>query len=183
MPPCGVASRPWGPVSLGFGPAWLVPADGGAVRALGAGPGGEPQGAVVVEPFISPRRQLRLFARFTRGTSALVNGEPAPRYAVLAPGDELHWAAGCACRLALFIRPQIGPPPRSALGKPCPVCRTPFVERTTCVTCVCGVTLHCEADAAEPLQCAQQARDCPICRRPIVLTPAYVGFDPAANEE
>ena len=129
---------------------------------------------VLVEPFFNPRKQLRLLAWFPEAADPQVNGEPAPRWVVLAPGDFFQWAPGHSFRVALFNKPQIGPPPVSVLGKSCPVCRVPFAATSTCVACLCGVVLHCEPDEKEGLQCAQMRRECPVCRRPIVLTEGYV---------
>ncbi len=136
---------------------------------------------VLMEPFSDSRKQLRLFVAFSRQDRPTINGEPAPSLAVLAPGDFFQWAPGASFAVALFARPQIGPPPAAALGKPCPVCFVPFAADTICYSCACGVRLHCEADKPGALQCAQLRRECPVCRRPLVLSEGYV--DPPLNQD
>ncbi len=136
---------------------------------------------VLVEPFFNQRKQLRLLAWFPAASAPQVNGEPAPRLVVLAPGDFFQWAPRHCCRIVLFNKPQIGAPPVPVLGKPCPICRVPFSPTSTCVTCVCGVVLHCEPDEKAGLQCAQMRRECPVCRRPIVLKEGYA--DPPSDED
>ena len=144
-------------------------ADFGAACHLGAA------AAVLLEPILNQRRQLRLLASFSEQVFPSVNGEPAPRRVVLAAGDYFNWApGGGGFHVVLFNKPQIGPPSASVLGKPCPVCRVPFIVATRSVACLCGVVLHCEEDAKDGLQCAQLRRECPACKRPIVLTEGYV---------
>jgi len=161
------------PVRLPFAPAMLSrTTDAFALAPTPADQAAAP--GVFVEPFVNARKQLRLLARFPEASIPQVNGEPAPRWIVLAPGDFFHWAPGFGFCVALFSKPQIGPPPASVLGRPCPVCRVPFADTTTTVTCLCGVVLHCEVDKAQGLQCAQIRRECPICKRAVVLTEGYV---------
>ena len=134
----------------------------------------------VVEPFLNAANQLRLLAIFTKASAAQVNGEPAPRRFVLAPGDHVQWQPGRGFRVALFNKPQIGPPPASALAKPCPNCRVPFAADATCLICTCGTVLHCEPEE-QGLQCAQMRRECPACKRRLSLTEGYV--NPPSNED
>jgi hypothetical protein len=124
---------------------------------------------------------LRVLVRFPPDSTPQVNGEPAPPLAVLSPGDFFQWSSAGALRVALFAEPLIGPPPPSALGRPCPVCRVPFVASSSCVACQCGVVLHCEPDGPDALQCAQMSRACPVCHRPIVLTEGYL--NPTADDD
>lgn len=136
---------------------------------------------VRLEPFVNPARQLRLLARFPEGAAPRVNGEPAPRLVVLAPGDTFRWAGGGSVRLTLYVRPAVGPPPAVALGKSCPVCRMPLAAGSICYTCICGVVMHCEPDSEAGLSCAPLSRECPVCKRPIVLAEGYV--DPPSHED
>ncbi|MBP8260181.1 MAG: hypothetical protein KA118_11020 [Verrucomicrobia bacterium] len=136
---------------------------------------------VRIEPFVNPARQLRLLARFPEGAAPRVNGEPAPRLAVLAPGDIFRWAGGGSFRLALYVRPAVGLTPGAVIGKSCPVCRMPLAAGSTCYTCICGVAMHCERDSEAGLSCAPLSRECPVCRRPIVLAEGYI--DPPVHED
>jgi hypothetical protein len=132
--------------------------------------------SVQLEPFWNEQQQLRLFACFSEGVWPVVNGEVVSRVAVMAPGDEFSWRpGGLAFRVALYVRPRLGPPPKNVLGKPCPVCRVPFVQITTCFTCGCGAVTHCEGPGAQKLQCALLTQTCPVCRRPVVLVEGYEG--------
>jgi len=128
---------------------------------------------VLVEPFFNQRKQLKLLATFPFGADARVNGEPAPRRAVLEVGDVVQWAAGVAFHVTVFNRPRVGPPPADLVGKACPICQVPFPPDTTTYTCACGCVFHCEADEKDGLQCAQLRGECPRCRRPVVLEPGY----------
>jgi len=136
---------------------------------------------VVLEPVRQQRGQLRLLARFWQAGAAQVNGEAAPSTVVLAPGDWFRCGAGPVVRVALFNRPQLGPPPASALGKPCPFCKVPFTTATTCLTCPCGVVVHCEPDEKDGLHCAQELRVCPVCKRTLSQDEAYV--NPGGSDE
>jgi hypothetical protein len=167
-----LASQAAVPLRLPPGPFELPSAAPACSQSAGeAGPAG----SVLLEPFFNWRKQLRLLAIFRAHSDPHVNGAPAPRVAVLSPGDFFQWAPGFGgFRVALFSKPQVGPPPSAVLGKPCPVCRVPFAATATCVSCLCGVVLHCEPDEKEGLQCAQLRRECPVCKRPVVLTEGYV---------
>ena len=132
---------------------------------------------LLVESFTTQNQQLRLFAKFPLETVVQVNGAPAPRVVVLAPGDFVQWNDKLAFYVLAYHKPQIGPPPASILGKLCPVCKLPFAPDTVCVACACGVHLHCVP--AEPgLRCAQWRRNCLVCARPLVLTEGYVNSPP-----
>jgi hypothetical protein len=131
---------------------------------------------------LNARKQFRLFVRFAEGASAAINGFPAPSFAVLAPGDFLRCASSATgYTVALFNKPQVGPPPETALGKPCPVCRVPFLAASSCVQCGCGAVLHCEENGPDSLQCARLRPECPVCGRSIVLTEGYA--EPQSHEE
>lgn len=138
--------------------------------------GAESARAVLLEPFWNEQHQLRLFACFSEGIWPVINGEAASRLSLMAPGDEFSWSpGGLAFRVALYVRPLVGPPPKNVLGKPCPVCRVPFVPTTTCFTCGCGAVTHCEGPGVESLQCALLAPTCVVCRRAVVLVEGYEG--------
>ena len=158
---------------LPFGPTMLTD-DVLASPSLRAPPRSAAAPGVLVESFFNPSKQLRLLAWFPAASVPQVNGAPAPHWVVLAPGDFFQWAPGLGFRVALFNKPHIGPPSATVLGKPCPVCRVPFAANSTCVTCICGIVLHCEPDDKEGLPCAQMRRECPVCQRSIVLTEGYV---------
>jgi hypothetical protein len=171
---------------LPFGPAVLT-ADSTTGLALVEPALAKPSPGVLVETFFNPRQQLRLLVGFPAASTPQANGEPAPRRFVLGPGDFFQWAPGRGFHVALFNKPQLGPPPASVLGKLCPVCRVPFAADSTCVACLCGVVLHCEGDekkgpdAEEVLRCAQERHECPVCRHPLVLTEGYV--NPPGHED
>ncbi|HOC56185.1 MAG TPA: hypothetical protein PKI20_11235 [Verrucomicrobiota bacterium] len=136
---------------------------------------------VVLEPVRQQRGHLRLLARFSQAGAAQVNGEPAPSTVVLAPGDWFRCGTGPVVRVALFNRPQLGPPPAAELGKPCLVCSVPFTTAATCLVCPCGLVLHCEPDERDGLQCAQLRRTCPRCGRTLALDESYV--NPGGSNE
>ncbi len=125
------------------------------------------------EPLRSKRHQHRLLALFPRGCRPLVNGDPAPPIVVLSPGDRISWGQSKSFAVAVYHRPEIGPPPASSVGRPCPTCRVPLAADTRTLTCPCGVSLHCELDAKDGLQCARVSPNCPVCHRPLVLTEGY----------
>ena len=127
-----------------------------------------------VEPFYNRHHQIRLLAWFIETVSLTVNGVPAPRLMVLAPGDWFQWLPGLVVRVALFSRPRIGPPPPAFLGKECPVCRVPLTAGSQCYSCLCGVVFHYEMAVEGGLQCAQMLRECPVCQRPVVLAEGYI---------
>jgi hypothetical protein len=137
-------------------------------------------GAVLVEPLVNQSKQLRLLARFPEEGPAVVNGEPAPSLVVLAPGDFFQCDSRPGFHIVLFSKPQIGPPAAAVLGKPCAVCRVPFAVDSICLVCLCGAVLHCEPETEDGLACARMRPDCPVCRRPLILTEGYV--NPPSDE-
>jgi hypothetical protein len=149
-------------------------ANGAALTALPDH--GQPASGVIVEPVRGPRHQRRLLVTFIHEPDPRVNGELAPPFALLKPGDFFQWAPGLGFRVAVLAKPEVGPPPPALVGRPCPVCRVPFVAESTCFTCACGVVVHVEPDGPEALQCAQLSGACPHCRQPFVLTEAHVGL-------
>lgn len=162
-----------GALALPFAPARLCASAGEAeVVPMKKSPtGGD---GLIVEPVLSQHRQLKLFVTFPSGVEGRVNGLPAPRHALLSPGDCVRWMDGAAFHVTILNRPQVGPPTPEQIGKPCPVCRVPLRSRTVCYTCACGAALHHESGAPEALDCAQSSSICPRCQRPIVHQPAYV---------
>lgn len=128
-----------------------------------------------VEPFRNRYGHARVFAQFAPGTSPTVNGEPAPVSFVLAPGDVVHWLNDeGGFKVGLFNRPDIGPPPETLIGKPCPVCRVPLAKQSMCVRCACGAAMHCEPDGQDSLQCAQLRQACPVCNRQLTTQEGYL---------
>jgi hypothetical protein len=181
LPRCASSRQdPNVPVRLAFEPSLLC---GASAAPADAPPPVERHAAsgVLLEPFFNRHRHLKLFARFPESASPVLNGDPAPRWVILSPGDVFQWEPGFIFRVGLFNKPHVGTPPAEIQGKPCPVCRVPFTGTTTCVMCLCGVALHCETDEKDALQCAQLRRECPVCRRPVVLTEGYL--DPPSDED
>lgn len=167
----GAAAPRWAPLRMPAGVRHLAARPAGVL--ILAASAEAPEEGVMVETYRNARQQLRLLARFPRATEPMVNGEPAPRRVVLKPGDAVQWFTGLVVHVTVFQHPQLGAPPAAQLGKPCPICRVPFAPGTTCYTCACGVVFHCEAGVGGGLQCAQWSKECPRCKRPVVLEEAY----------
>jgi len=130
---------------------------------------------VFVEPIDFGRKAVLLLITPAR-SRAWVNGLPAPRVAVIRECDCVRLpGATHVLYLCLFNSSAVGPPPPDAVGRNCPVCRTP-VKADTCVYCCssCGRVYHMEdeAESESALQCAQLISRCE-CGREVLTEPGY----------
>ena len=142
--------------------------------SLGPSPSVDAIGAL--EPVSNGERQPRLLL-LNKGVAPLrVNGNPASRVTLLRERDQLQFDDSCCFHVALFHRPQIGAAPADIIGKPCPICLTPFTGETSsiCYHCPCGAVLHLQDPAG--LECARAVHDCPRCHQPISLLEGYSWF-------
>jgi hypothetical protein len=128
---------------------------------------------LIMEPLFSARRRPQLFMHVPASAHARINGQPAPRLALLNEKDTLTCGDRIILHVTVYNHSALGKPQPILIGKECPVCRVPFTTETTVFTCTCGTALHQETDKAEGLQCASMRSDCPSCNRPIVLAPGY----------
>ncbi len=138
----------------------------------------------VIEATVSRGHQPRLLVISSPDAPLFVNGHAAPRVALLKEKDQFQVDHPASFHLAVFHQPQIGAPPPDAIGKPCPVCLVPFTAESRCYICPCGAALHSEGEPEEQdkLQCARISSECPVCRRPVVLTQGYSFVPDIANE-
>jgi hypothetical protein len=131
-------------------------------------------GAIVVEQIVNKRRQLRLLTIHRRGEPLRVNGQLAPRVALLGEKDSLQLSSDTTLHVTLFNRPRNGKSPPELIGKQCPVCRVPFTENSMVYICPCGVALHNSADGdPDGLQCTRLQHACIGCERPITLKEGF----------
>lgn len=138
----------------------------------------------VFEPTVARGHQPRLLVINPPEAPLLVNGHAAPRVALLREKDQFQVEHSASFHLAVFHQPQIGAPPPELIGKPCPVCLVPFTAESRCYICPCGAALHLEGEPEEQdkLQCARISSECPVCRRPVVLTQGYAFVPDIAYE-
>lgn len=148
--PCAVIREPAGGLRLVPEP-WPVPAD-----------------ALRIEPVLQRGHPLRLLAVAAAPAVLRVNGQAAPRLAVLRENDVVEWGPGVSFVVEFVRRPTVGLPPPADVGRACPVCRVPFSADVLSYGCACGTRLHCEA-SEDGLQCAQRRRTCPTCHQPVAL--------------
>jgi len=125
-------------------------------------------GALLLELVRQREQPLRLLAVADDAGSLRVNGQAAPRVAVLRENDVVQWGPEVSFVVEFVRHSVVGPPPPELVGRPCPICRVPFSAAALTYGCVCGTRLHCEA-REDRLQCAQRSRICPSCRKPVVL--------------
>jgi hypothetical protein len=132
------------------------------------------RGSVVVEPILTRSHQPRLLVLTVGGGDFTVNGEPAPRIALLNERDQFQLAHAVNFLVAVFHQPRIGHPPAELIGKSCQVCLVPFTPEARCYVCLCGCALHLEGEPheADKLQCARMWSEC-RCHRPLIFTPGY----------
>ena len=135
---------------------------------LVAAPWPAPPGALWLELVRQHAHPLRLLAVVDAPGTLRVNGQAAPRVAVLRENDFVQWGPEVTFVVEFVRRLAVGPPPPEFVGRPCPICRVPFEADVATFGCACGTRLHCEA-SADRLQCAQRSRICPSCRKPLVL--------------
>ncbi len=129
-------------------------------------------GFLVLEPL---GRDLLMLAPGEHDEPIRVNDLAAPSVALLRQGDHLH-VGNCPFEVAQYSQPDIAAPDEAALGKPCPVCRTPFEPDTRVYRCACGCLLHHEEgeNPEELLVCSDLLDGCPACGREITLSEGYV---------
>lgn len=115
----------------------------------------------------------------------LVNGRPALPLNILAVKDCLVLGHAVHAYVTERVRPYVGPPPESLIGKPCPFCRIPFTADTIIATCRCGAAYHYEqptdetkANPDEILRCFEKVRQCLACGRQLTLE-EHLEWDPA----
>jgi hypothetical protein len=132
------------------------------------------RGSLILEPILTRSHQVRLLVVSADDAALTVNGELAPRVALLKERDQFQLAHAVNFHIAVFQQPRIGPPPPEVLGRPCALCLVPFIPETRCYVCLCGCALHIEGGPHEEfkLQCARVLREC-LCHRPLILTPSY----------
>jgi hypothetical protein len=111
------------------------------------------------------------------GCSTRINGSPAPRPAVLRPGDRVVFEPDVALTVMLYRRPYVGPPDTEHVGQVCPLCRVAIAPETTIALCpACGAALHCEGEDVEAenrLECARLGSGCPRCGAALSLVEGY----------
>ena len=129
-------------------------------------------GFLVLEPV---GRDLLMLTPGENEAPIRVNDLVAPSVALLRQGDHLH-VGDCPFEVAQYSQPDIAPPDEAALGKACPVCRTPFEPYTRVYRCACGCLIHHEEgeNPEELLICSDLLDGCPACGREITLTEGYV---------
>ena len=163
-------------------PALPVPADVLTLQAahppqLQVHSGAAPPG-LALEPLALPDGQPRLLLLQSGAARLRVNGNPAPRLSLLRERDQFQFDDSCVFHVAIFHRPQMGPAPADKLGKPCPICLTPFSEDPNSISyrCPCGTVLHLQDPSG--LECARAVHDCPHCHQPISLQEGYSWLPP-----
>ncbi len=153
------------------GPCSLIPGEDGRLQ-IDAGPPASPDRLAELET-IHVDRQAYLVVH-PRGAALAVNGAPAPRVAVVRPGDEIRLGPERRMLVSLRSRPYLGPAAAEHAGLKCVFCRTPVRERAPIFVCArCRAPMHCEDDdrpADERLQCAAAVTRCPRCDTPVVLS-------------
>jgi hypothetical protein len=132
-----------------------------------------PAAGVLLEPVVTPDGQLRLLLVHSGNGRLRLNGNSAPRISLLRERDQFEWDDACVFHVAIFHRPNTGPAPADTIGKPCPICLTPFTENTDsiCYRCPCGTVLHLQDPSG--LECARAVHDCPHCHQPVSLKEGY----------
>src|SRR6266496_3754065 len=130
-------------------------------------------GAVVLEPVILWDGQPRLLLVNPAASRLRVNASAAPRIALLRERDQFHFDDSLVFHVAIFHRPQIGPAPADKIGKPGPICLSPFTHEpnSVCYHCQCGTVLHLHEPSG--LECARAVHRCPHCRQEISFKEGY----------
>ncbi len=174
---------PGGPERLGVPPgvSYLQAGAAGRVRLLPRPPAkGEP--ACAVEPVGGRTPQLLLLS--PAGARVRVNGQPAPRVALLGVKDQVQIGGGPALHVTAYHAARVGPTPEGLLGKECPVCRVPLAGTTVYVCPGCGAALHCEGEEKGPdrLECARLSSECPACRAPVVMQEGWAYLPESADD-
>jgi len=111
------------------------------------------------------------------GSSARLNGLPAPLVAPLALGDQVMLDAGSVLHVSRFHSAAARPTPAELVGSPCAVCLTPFTADTQVRVCpICGSACHLEGESVpedERLECARLGGACPQCQTELPETDGY----------
>lgn len=129
-----------------------------------------PAEAVLIEQIFNQRHQPRLLLISPERHRARVNGQPAPRVAVLKEKDYFQLDEAIAFHVSIFNQPNIGQPGAEVIGKECLICRVPFTPESVCYTCAsCGRAMHCEDEGPDRLECARLSQECPACSKPVIL--------------
>lgn len=112
-----------------------------------------------------------------------LNGQPVPRIAPLRLGDELRVGDALRLHLSLYVDPTPVRAARPQIGQDCPICRTAVTDDQHVVPCpICGEALHADpsqGEAADALDCARLASDCPTCGEPIRTRAGFVSLPEA----
>jgi hypothetical protein len=149
-----------------------VPAVGAAHLPLSA----DPHDAAVFEA-VAVGHQPYLLMLSPGGQRLRVNGQRAPRVALLSVRDQVQLPDGGVLHVTRYTQPAIGRPGAEHVGKECPVCRDRFAPETIVYVCPsCGSAAHCEGDekpAEERLECIRLSSECPTCGAPVVMTQGY----------
>jgi hypothetical protein len=129
--------------------------------------------SLVLEPTVLRDGQPRLLMMLPASCAVRVNENRAPQMVVLRERDQFQFDDSPVFHVALFHRPQTGPAPTHCVGKPCPICLTPFSDdpASICYRCPCGTLLHLQDSAG--LECARAVRECPHCHQLISLEEGY----------
>lgn len=190
-PPYDPSSSPWGqgkqkssyqPLSISEsdGTVWFAP--NAKSHSLKRVP--KRSGASVGFSFVRNRGKPAL-AMLPNSEGQLVNARPALPLNILAVKDCLVLGPAVHAYVTERIRPYVGPPPKSLIGKLCPFCRIPFTADTTIATCRCGAAYHYEqpsdqsdVDPKEILLCFEKVRKCTACARQLTLE-EHLAWDPA----
>jgi hypothetical protein len=174
------------------GASGYIPVPAGAVQ-LAASPLGlvplveQDIDGIVLEPITRDHQNFLMLK--SHGEERLrLNGQPAPIIAILAERDHLQLDDETGLHLTLFHRPRIEPPAPELIGKPCPVCLTPFTSDPPTLVYYCprcnGAT-HCEGSdqpSEDRLECIQLSPTCPLCGEPVVMTQGY-SWKPELNRD
>lgn len=176
-------SRPAETVSVYVppGPSRLVLGENNQVRCEPAR-ADEIADDLIMEPLFNPKRHPQLFVLVPSHADARINGQPAPRLALLKEKDVFTCGRHVILHVTLYHHASLGSPRPELIGKECPVCRVPFTAETTVFACSCGAALHHEASDPQGLKCATMRGDCPSCGRPIVLEAGYT-WQPRLDDE
>jgi hypothetical protein len=132
--------------------------------------------AVFVLETVTRLHQPQLLLISPANLRARVNGQPAPRVAVLRVKDQIQVRPDYLLHVTLYNRPVIGPPPATAVGKECPICRGRLTADTTVYLCPgCATFVHCEGEekGGERLECVHLSSNCPVCGAAVELQEGY----------
>jgi hypothetical protein len=149
-----------------------VPAVGTARLELGAGADEE----LLLEG-VAVGRQPYLLLLSPGQRRPRVNGQWAPRVALLNVRDQVQLPDGTVWHVTLYTGSALGRPEAEHVGKECPVCRLRLTPETTVYVCPsCATATHCEGEdrpADERLECIRLSSECPSCGGPVVLGQGY----------